>query len=77
MFSRFFFPIALIGTLLFSGQALASSSADTQSSDMRQLLQLAEYVGVDYSEAVANGEVINPDEYSEMTEFAGLIGEKN
>lgn len=76
MFSRFFFPIALIGTLLFSGQALASSSADTQSSDMRQLLQLAEYVGVDYSEAVANGEVINPDEYSEMNEFAGLIGEK-
>ncbi|MCK7460360.1 cytochrome c/FTR1 family iron permease [Idiomarina sp. ATCH4] len=43
---------------------------------MRQLLQLAEYVGVDYSEAVANGEVINPGEYSEMTEFAGLIGEK-
>jgi len=76
VFSRLFFHITLISALLFSGQVLANSSTDTQSSDMRQLLQLAEYVGVDYSEAVANGEVINPDEYSEMTEFAGLIGEK-
>ncbi|WP_232709850.1 cytochrome c/FTR1 family iron permease [Idiomarina sp. X4] len=43
---------------------------------MRQLLQLAEYVGVDYSAAVANGRVINSGEYTEMKEFAGLIGEK-
>lgn len=76
MFSRLFFLLALISALLFSGQVLAGSSADTQRSDMRQLLQLAEYVGVDYSAAVANGRVINSGEYSEMKEFAALIGEK-
>lgn len=84
MFIRLLFSIALAGTLLFSGQTLAATSAytsgspseATQSSDMRQLLQLAEYVGVDYSEAVADGKVINSAEYSEMIEFAQLIGQK-
>lgn len=73
MLVRLIVSFALLGSFLVSAPVLAGSTA---SSDMRQLLQLAEYVGVDYSEAVSEGAVINSDEYSEMTEFAGLIREK-
>lgn len=39
-----------------------------------QLLQLVDYVGVDYEEAVDdNGVVINPSEYIEMQEFSATI----
>ena len=41
--------------------------------DLQQLLQLVDYVGVDYAEAVADGEVINPAEYAEMQDFAAGI----
>jgi high-affinity iron transporter len=41
--------------------------------DLHQLLQLIDYVGVDYAEAVAGGEVINPAEYAEMQDFAAGI----
>jgi len=44
------------------------SMADTQ-----QLLQLIDYVGVDYSGAVANGEIVNEAEYEEMQDFAAGI----
>ncbi|MBD3648095.1 MAG: FTR1 family protein [Pseudomonadales bacterium] len=37
------------------------------------MLQLVEYLNVDYPEAVRDGEVINPAEYQEMVEFAGRI----
>ena len=37
------------------------------------LLQLVDYVGVDYPQAVSGGKVINADEYAEMQEFAGHI----
>jgi high-affinity iron transporter len=41
-----------------------------------QLLQLVDYVGVDYAEAMnAEGEVKNPAEYEEMLEFAHTIHE--
>jgi len=54
---------------------LSFNSAKSQNNDLgtRQLLQLAEYIGVDYSEAVSNGEVINAEEYDEMQEFSGLL----
>lgn len=76
MLSRLTLYCAVVAVLLFPNALLAHSETGSQSSDMRQLLQLAEYVGVDYSEAVANGEVINAAEYSEMTEFSELIREK-
>lgn len=41
--------------------------------DTRALLQLIDYVGVDYSEAVAEGDVIDQGEYAEMEEFASRI----
>jgi high-affinity iron transporter len=44
--------------------------------DLRPLLQLIDYTGVDYAEAVWNGQVINALEYAEMQEFAGRIEEE-
>jgi len=43
--------------------------------DTQQLLQLIDYVGVDYSGAVANGQVINTAEYEEMQDFAAGISQ--
>jgi high-affinity iron transporter len=42
----------------------------------RQILQLAEYIGVDYSAAVTAGNISNPDEFAEMQQFASIIIEK-
>jgi len=44
--------------------------------DTQQLLQLIDYVGVDYSEAVVGGQVINNAEYSEMIDFAAGISQQ-
>lgn len=44
--------------------------------ELRQLMQMAEYIGVDYPEAVENGEIVNSDEYAEMEEFAQLLLER-
>lgn len=62
----------IVPILLFS----FPSHAQRQGEDLRQLLQLVEYLGVDYPEAVADGKVINQDEYKEMEEFASLILQK-
>lgn len=50
--------------LLFSKPLLA---------DTQQLLQLIDYVGVDYAEAVHNNVVINEAEYAEMQDFSAGI----
>ncbi len=45
-----------------------------RAADLQQLLQLIDYVGVDYAEAVADGKVVNPGEYAEMRDFsAGIV----
>jgi len=54
----------LVTAMLVAMPALAAESP-------RDLLQLADYIGVDYAGAVKDGEVVNPSEYAEMTEFAG------
>ena len=41
--------------------------------DVQGLLQMVDYMGVDYPAAVAHGEVIHAGEYAEMQEFAGRI----
>ena len=41
--------------------------------DTQQLLQLIDYVGVDYSGAVEDGRVVNSAEYAEMQDFAAGI----
>jgi len=58
----------VLGVLLFS-----SARADVQT-----LLQLVDYMGVDYAGAVENGVIVNEFEYAEMVEFGGRIqGELN
>jgi high-affinity iron transporter len=52
-------------------------SADTHSEDLRQLLQLTEYIGVDYSAAIVGGKVIDQGEFQEMLEFSAIIAEKS
>lgn len=42
-----------------------------QASD--KLIQLIEYIGADYKEAVQQGQVVNSAEFAEMQEFASLI----
>ncbi len=42
---------------------------------VQKLLQLIDYVGVDYREAIKDGQVINPEEYGEMQDFALAIQE--
>jgi len=53
-----------ISMVLFSHSALSSTE---------QLLQLIDYVGVDYAEAVQNEVIINEAEYAEMQDFAAGI----
>ena len=48
----------------------------SQQIQLRQLSQLVEYIGVDYAAAVAQGKVINTDEYQEMLEFSAIIIDK-
>ncbi len=60
---------------VFLGLALPVP-AQTEQEGIRQLLQLAEYIGVDYEEAVRDGRIIDANEYEEMQEFSGLIVEK-
>ncbi|HSG51522.1 MAG TPA: cytochrome c, partial [Rheinheimera sp.] len=55
--------ILMFAMLLSAMPALASD----------KLIQLIEYIGADYKEAVHNGEVVNAAEYAEMQEFASLI----
>lgn len=59
-------------TLLFCLLMTASSLATPISGP--QLMQLVDYVGVDYEEAIdGKGDVINPSEYAEMVEFSATI----
>ena len=44
--------------------------------DTQQLLQLIDYVGVDYAGAVVDGRVVNEGEYAEMLDFASGISQQ-
>lgn len=52
------------------------SASPNEQTKIKQIVQLAEYVGVDYVAAVGNGEILDPDEYQEMTEFSHVIIEQ-
>jgi len=52
---------------------LPLSAAAGQEKDLERLVQLIDYVGIDYQAAVADGQIISAAEYAEMTEFAVAI----
>ena len=66
--------LILLVTAFFSKFCIASNLEEF--SQHRQIIQLAEYVGVDYESAIKDGQIINDDEYQEMLEFSKLIVEK-
>ncbi|MDX2456585.1 MAG: FTR1 family protein [Gammaproteobacteria bacterium] len=55
---------------------LAANPWLVNATNVQQLIQLTDYVGVDYAVAVLNGEIINPDEYREMQDFSSAIVEQ-
>lgn len=62
---------------IIAGVSTAQTTASgANPQELRQLMQLAEYIGVDYSEAVADGKIINQGEFAEMQEFAQLLLER-
>ena len=61
-----FFLIFFLGLVFGAGPASAAQP-------VQQLLQLVDYVGVDYGGAVSAGAVSNEAEYEEMADFAATI----
>jgi high-affinity iron transporter len=57
----------ILTLILFSILMVANAHAGT---DELRLYSLIDYIGGDYQFAVKNGEIINQDEFAEMTEFA-------
>lgn len=73
-----FFKSGLLTSLMTITMLLSFSvQANEAQSDTRQLMQIAEYINVDYSEAIKNGEIISQGEYAEMIEFSALAVEKS
>ena len=56
--------------MMFYWPAVSHAAANDPS---QRLLQMLDYVGVDYPPTVENGQVIDPVEYAEMEEFSGEI----
>jgi high-affinity iron transporter len=56
--------------LVFYWPPVSQAAAEDPS---QRLLQMLDYVGVDYPPTVENGEVVDPVEYAEMEEFSGEI----
>ncbi|MCL1081655.1 MULTISPECIES: cytochrome c/FTR1 family iron permease [Shewanella] len=59
-----------------TSQEISPETSQDRLKQTRQILQLAEYIGVDYSEAISAGEINNADEFAEMQQFASIIIEK-
>ena len=63
--------LVLVPALLALYWPLVSQAAANDPS--QRLLQMLDYVGVDYPPTVEKGEVVDPVEYAEMEEFSGEI----
>ncbi len=58
----------LVALLNIAGISLAGASSDAEIA-----LHALDYIGIDYPEAVKNGQVTNPEEYAEQLEFAQQV----
>lgn len=63
--------LILVPVLLLLHWSVVSQAAVSDPS--QRLLQMLDYVGVDYPPTVENGEVVDPVEYAEMQEFSAEI----
>ncbi len=61
-------PLALLAALLFSLNPAVSMADPSQ-----RLVQMLDYIGVDYPPTVENGKVVDAVEYAEMQEFSGEL----
>ena len=61
--------ILLAALFLFTSSAFAAT-------EVQGLLQMLDYLGVDYPVAVEDGRIIHQGEYEEMQDFAAAIGEQ-
>ncbi len=68
---RMLFRLVLLSLILGVSTPVLAQSPVT--SEAQVAWRLLDYVSVDYAGAVADGKVVNPAEYGEMTEFAGQI----
>lgn len=68
-----FMQLIVLSILIFSGLAQAEAPAPAASDPAPRLLQMLDYVGVDYGPTVERGRVVNTVEYAEMEEFSGEI----
>ncbi|MDH5611704.1 MAG: cytochrome c/FTR1 family iron permease [Gammaproteobacteria bacterium] len=68
MLLQFLRPFSLLMAVMFSA-APAISQADSS----QRLIQMLDYIGVDYPPTIENGKVINEVEYAEMQEFSGEL----
>jgi high-affinity iron transporter len=69
--SKFSKLLILVPVLLLLHWPVVSQA--TVDDPSQRLLQMLDYVGVDYPPTVENGEVVDPVEYAEMQEFSGEI----
>lgn len=63
--------LAVLVALILCSPVRGYAAKDTLARDSRMLVNLLEYIGQDYPNAVEKGEVINDYEYREMKEFTG------
>lgn len=63
--------ILLTISLLISFLNTSFAISEAESTKVRMLINLMDYIAKDYKMAVNNGEVVNEFEFSEMTEFSG------
>lgn len=61
---------------LFWCPAPAAAAPDDTGPEVQAILQMLDYVGVEYPEFVVDGRVLDEAEYAEQVEFAALIREK-
>lgn len=68
---------SLVVIFLFLGTSVSLSkpAPDVPQQKVRTFINLLDYIGKDYPNAVQNGQVINDFEYQEMQNFVGQIGD--
>tara|TARA_R110002073_G_scaffold36281_1_gene105622 strand:+ start:1750 stop:3669 length:1920 start_codon:yes stop_codon:yes gene_type:complete len=65
--------MARIIFLLLTAVFLLAAPVTAHAKNIDRLIQLIDYVGIDYQEAISNSEIINASEYAEMLEFSATI----